>query len=524
MSSERVESHVEVVPPTESGAHGSLRHSEEQFRLHYQNDPMPIYVWQRVDGEFVLRDCNRAARRATRDRIARLMGAKARELYLDRPDIVRDLEACVENKTPVRREMGYRLRTTGRELHVSVCYVFIPPDLVLVHVEDISERTRAEAALRESEREFRAMFELAGTGQAQADPATGRLLRVNDKLCEILGYARDELLQMTIQQVTHPDDRQRDRDAFRRLARGDTGAYAIEKRYVRKDGEVRWAHVNVTLLRSENGRALHTHAIIQDVTDRKQAEERTQALQSQLLRMNRVGALGELAATLSHELGQPLGAIGNYVRGCLDALRSNDLGREELLEVLRRVERLTTNTSETLGRIRHLACKHAPRKSRVNVNQLINEVAALLEPEARRRDVELKVRLQPDLPRVAADGVQVQQVVLNLMRNALDAVQRTDRRVVTVRSARCGEDEIEVRVSDSGPGLPDCVEQLFEPFVTTKPGGVGLGLPICRSIVESHGGRLWAEPGAERGATFRFTLPVGRGEPRHARRSNRPCD
>ena len=232
--------------------------------------------------------------------------------------------------------------------------------------------------------------------------------------------------------------------------------------------------------------------------------------QAEVAHVLRVSALGEMAAQLAHELTQPLGAIANYAAGCRRRLERDPQPSPEMVDVVDRIGREALRAGAIIRRMREFLQKSEPQRRAVDVNALVREVAEFLDGEARERGVAVDLLLHPDLPAVAADGLEIEQVLINLARNAIEAMQGTTRApTLAIETRRGPPDTIEVFVRDSGPGLPQGgVDAIFEPFYTTKPRGLGMGLAISRSIVELHGGTLAAssDPG---GATFRVTLPVG---------------
>lgn len=253
-----------------------------------------------------------------------------------------------------------------------------------------------------------------------------------------------------------------------------------------------------------------------EIQERQQTEQYLLDLRAQLAHCARLSAIGEMATALAHEINQPLAAITTYADSCLRLVEASDSSSRQLREPLVELARQATRAVEIVQRMRAFARKQPTRRSTVDLNRLIREVTQLVESEARHRGVTLRLDLAESLPEVLADSIQVQQVVLNLVRNAIEAVGETQHplREVIVSTAY-GSNALVVAVRDTGPGLnPEIAGQVFEPFVTTKPDGLGLGLSISRSIVESHGGRMRALPRADGGLTVQFTLPVQFEEPK----------
>ena len=231
--------------------------------------------------------------------------------------------------------------------------------------------------------------------------------------------------------------------------------------------------------------------------------------QAELAHVLRVSAMGEMAAQLAHELTQPLGAIANYAGGARLRLQAGPDPPAELIDVIDRIGREALRAGAIIRRLREFLQKTDPQRAPVDLNALVREVAALVEGETRERGIAVHLILHPDLPLVSADAVEIEQVLINLTRNAIEAMQAANGAAPLLSvETRAGRDAVEVFVRDTGPGIIAPPSEIFEPFYTTKPGGLGMGLAICRTIVELHGGTLSASSAPD-GASFRFTLPTG---------------
>ena len=249
-----------------------------------------------------------------------------------------------------------------------------------------------------------------------------------------------------------------------------------------------------------------------DITERKRAEEAMHNAQAELAHVTRVATLGEMTASIAHEVNQPLAAVVTNANACLRWLAHQPPDLAEARQAVGRIIKEGNRASDVIGRIRALVKKAPPRKDWVDINEIILDVIALSRSELHRNRVSFKPQLSNDLPLVLADRIQLQQVVLNLIMNGLEAMtELVDRSPeLQVASARQESGGVLVSVRDSGKGLaPESLEHLFDAFYTTKPDGMGMGLAICRSIIEAHGGKLWASPNSPRGAVFQFTLPPG---------------
>lgn len=255
-------------------------------------------------------------------------------------------------------------------------------------------------------------------------------------------------------------------------------------------------------------------ALVQQIAEQKRTEETLQATRSELARVARITTIGELTASIAHEVNQPLAAVVANADACVAWLSREHPDIVEARAAADRATQGATRASDVIARIRSLISKATPEKSRVQINLLIEQTVALAEGQASRNNVVIKFELSPDLPHVLGDSIQLQQVILNLLMNGIEAMASvTDQpRTLVIRSESQSGRQIRVSVQDSGVGVSaDAMGRLFEPFFTTRAKGMGMGLPISRSIIEAHGGRLWAESNGSVGATFQFTLPSGDG-------------
>jgi len=313
--------------------------------------------------------------------------------------------------------------------------------------------------------------------------------------------------------VVHPDDRERFRREFARvLATGD--GFDLEYRIVRPDGAVREVHARAQVTPAPDGAAHVITGTLHDITERKRAEEEMRQSHDRLTHVARLSTMGEMATSLAHEVNQPLTAIASYAQASLRMLGSPaGADAAELREALTQITAQALRAGEVIRRLRGFVKNRAAHTETLDLNRLVEDLCLLAEPDARLNDVRLVLDLAPVLAPVAGDPIQIQQVLLNLVRNAIDATlgQPTAPREITVRT-RNHPDSVEVAVVDHGTGVPDAIaDKLFNAFFTTKPAGTGLGLAISRSIIRAHRGKLAHGPTPGGGATFSFTLPPSPG-------------
>jgi len=376
-------------------------------------------------------------------------------------------------------------------------------------ITDIDDQKRAEDALRESEHESRLIVDSIPGLIAVLD-TSGEVERVNQPLLDYLGRPLEELRQWAVDDTIHPDDRPGYLQSFvRAFAAGDAVEYDAA-RIRRFDGVYRWLNMRGLPLRDREGQIVRWYFLLTEVDDRKRAEDALRQAQSELARISRVTTMGELTASLAHEISQPIsGAMTNANVG-LRKLAGNNPNLDEVREVFAKIVRDAQRATEIIGRIRSQFEKGAPIQESLNVNEIIPETVALLRDQAMRHNISIRTELAADLPQIAGDRVRLQQVAMNLIVNSIEAMKDVDgTRELVVQSQRTENEQILVSFSDTGIGLPpQFAEQIFDPFFTTKPHGTGMGLRISRSIIESHGGRLWAVGSPGRGATFHLNLPA----------------
>ena len=287
--------------------------------------------------------------------------------------------------------------------------------------------------------------------------------------------------------------------------------YDVEYRVIRPDGELRIVHSQGDVMRDEAGRPRRMFGTVQDITERKRAEEGLRDAQMQLAHVNRVATMGQLSASIAHEVNQPVAAVLINADVALHWLSGPTPDLDQTRQALGRIVKNGQRAGEIIGRIRALIKKVAPQKDRLDINEAILEVIALTRSELDRSGVSLKVQLANDLPPVEGDRIQLQQVLINLIVNAVEAMRSTSEgaRELWIETGTDASGGVLVAVRDTGPGLDaQTLDHLFDAFYTTKPSGMGMGLSICRSIIEAHGGRIWTTPNLPQGAIFQFALPT----------------
>jgi PAS domain S-box-containing protein len=378
-------------------------------------------------------------------------------------------------------------------------------------VVEIAQRKLTEEELRRTEERFRLLVE---TVQDYAiymlDPA-GIVTSWNVGAEHIKGYRTEEIIGQHFSRFFSAEDVERGEPEMELEVAVEQSRFSSEVWRVRKDGSRFWASVVITALHDQQGKLVGFSKITRDLTERKQTEQALQNATAELAHMARVTTMGELAASIAHEINQPLAAIVNNANASSRLLASEPPDLDEVRVALADIAEAGTRAGEIISRIRAFLKKAVPAKTRVDINQVIREVLAVTPGELDKHQVSVRTELLPGLAPVQGDRIQLQQVILNLIVNGIDAMTSvTDRpRVLLVRSQPQESGGVLVSVQDSGAGLdPKNIGHLFDPFFTTKPEGMGMGLPISRSIVETHGGRLWLTPNDGQGVTFQFTLPA----------------
>jgi len=378
---------------------------------------------------------------------------------------------------------------------------------------EIRDRERAEEALRASEERYRLVSELTSDYAYSFSVEPGGRCRaewLTDAFSRISGHPPSAIENGDWGRITHPDDLPIVERRIRCLLAGQS--VVNEFRIIARDGHIRWLRDHARPIWSESERrVIRILGAAQDITDRKQAEEEARRHQAALAQVARLTTLGELAAQLAHELNQPLCTMVGNAQTAQRLLAAPAPDMAELRDALNDIVTFGKQAATVIKQLREFLRQQQPRPIILNVQRTIEEIAGLLEADARQHAARVRFDIADDLPAIRGDPIQLQQVLLNLVRNGLEAMslpQETPRELI-VNVSRHAPEGVILRVSDNGVGIdPATAERLFEPFFTTKPAGLGLGLAICRSIIEAHGGRMWAEPRPDRGTTFCAVLPA----------------
>jgi len=334
----------------------------------------------------------------------------------------------------------------------------------------------------------------------------------NQPFLQYLGKTLEEIGKWRMNDIIHPDDLAHIIEVFGKgISRGQP--FDFQYRLRRFDGVHRWFQVRLAPIRNPEGQLLHWNALVTDIDEQKRAEDALRVAHSELARVTRVMTMGQLTASITHEVNQPLSGIITNASTCLRMLDTNPPNLEGARETARRTIRDGHRASNVITRLRTLYSKKEPARESMDLNAAAGEVTALLSAEIQRNGVTLRQEFADDLPPAVGDRVQLQQVILNLLRNATDAMSTIDDRTreLLVRTERDEGNQVRLSVRDSGVGFtPQAADKIFEAFYTTKPDGMGIGLSVSRSIIEAHQGRLWAARNVGPGSTFSFSIPCWR--------------
>jgi len=383
---------------------------------------------------------------------------------------------------------------------------YTPNVIVRTTLFDVTEIKRANDAVRESEERFRQLYEAAFEGLAIHE--SGRILEVNEAMAAMFGYARDEMVGMSPMDLIAPDSSGAPREFSFADSPGNADA-PHETVGIRRNGTTFSVEMRGKSI-PYRGRTVLVTAM-QDLQDRKRAQDQSDQHREELAHVLRLSTMGEMATGLAHELNQPLAAIVSYTQGSVRRLQSGGGDIGEVVTAIESAAKQAQRAGEIIKRLREQVRKREPKSTPVDINALVRNASEVLGGEAKRSRVTLRLQLTDHLPVVLADSVQIEQVVINLVKNACEAVcdgEAADRNV-WIQTRNTPDNEVEVLVRDAGPGLTaGAAKRAFEPFFTTKVKGMGMGLSISRSIIEAHGGRIQVQPNDSGGVTFSFSLPI----------------
>lgn len=397
-------------------------------------------------------------------------------------------------------------------------------------------RERIEENLRQSEQRFRGAFEQAAVGIAHVG-LDGSWLRVNHRLCDILGYDSDELRQKTIQNITHPDDIDTDMLHVQELLDGKADEYRMEKRYIRKDGSTVWATLMVKLAKKPDGSPDYFISIIEDIDEKiamkeslyqlnseleQRVADRTRELyisnqkletslqklyetEEQMLQAEKMAAMGTFAAGIAHELNNPLTGVLNYVQYVRDKIHD-----EKLRDYLDKAEKNTLRAAKVIDNMLSYSRRSQPEEKSINIATVIEQSIEIMRPELNREHIDIELDLDQELPLIKANADTLEQVFINLMGNARDAMEGREKKLISIRAIE-SDNTIHISVTDTGSGIPGHVgREIFDPFFTTKPPGkgTGLGLGLCQRIISNLGGTVTYHSDESQGTSFYIQIPV----------------
>jgi two-component system, cell cycle sensor histidine kinase and response regulator CckA len=440
---------------------------------------------------------------------------------IDQPaDIATRIERIIANGSESFESRHRKKDGSVFDVQMSVTYLEVGTGQMVCFCRDITERKRGEETLRESEEQLKAMFEMASIGIAQAEPKTGKWVRVNHKMTDITGYSYAELLSMRIPEITHPEDRDRDWEAFQNVVSNRAKDYRLENRYIRKDGTIIWVNVNMTVIRDATGQSIRTVAMVEDITERKRMDEKKAQLEAQLRQAQKMEAIGHLAGGIAHDFNNILSAILGYTEMALDCAPTNSALHEDLKEVISAGLRAKELVNQILTFSRQTIRDPKP----VQIAYIVKEVVKMLRAMLPSTISIHQKNILPPQSRILADPTEIHQVIMNLCTNAAHAMRLKGGDLdIVLQEVEFGDDEpgphpdivqgryIRLSVSDTGHGMSEEVaDQIFNPYFTTKAQGEGngMGLSVVHGIVKNCNGAITVESKVGDGSTFYVYFPA----------------
>lgn len=423
--------------------------------------------------------------------------------YLTKPFSPQELRARVRNLVIVKRSVDI----LQKELNSQASDI---SELMLGLIASRKSMQEGMRALQVSERRWQGFYENTAVGIALAD-ADGRIMKANPALQRMLGYDAREIVGLSFVDISDDADKAATRDNVLGLLTGNHGSYQLQKRYERRDGSHLWAKVCASVIPEVDKEGPRVAVIVEDLTAQKSAEDALARTQTDLARVSRLTTMGELVASIAHEVNQPLAAIVTNSHAALRWLERPEPDTQEVVAALQRVHRDAVHADNVITRIRGFLRKGDLKRQAIDVQAMLDVLLQMLRRPLAEAAVGCEVRIAAPLPPLCGDQVQLQQVILNLLVNAIDALRNqdaTDRRIVVEVAGDAGGG-VRFAVADNGPGVPaGQAATIFEAFYSTKSDGLGMGLAISRSIVDNHGGKLWLESPAAGGSRFVFLIPA----------------
>ena len=496
-------------------AESALRESEARFRAILEASPSAIFL-KDSDGRYVLANPAFCARVGLP--LADIVGKNVRDV---RPPSAIEVSEehdhhVMENGTQKTLEVSVLERDSRWHTYLSAKYPIVDAEghisgLACVST-DISDRIQAEAALAESEAKFRTIVETVSEGVLEFDP-DGTITFASNRLLEMLGYEREEMFGHSYLKFVDDDRKNPLRKQLAKKKRTGTGNRR-EILFQRKDGSEMWAAVSTTPKRDESGGVVSYVTLVTDMTHQHQLDTRIRNLEDHLAHVSRISQAGELATSFAHQLNQPLAAARFYAQGLLDQFSRGTIDQTEVQRVVGTIDEQMRRASEAIVHIRTFLRRRKTNREYVALNDVVRAVVDLIRTDLDRLDTTLQTRLANPSPVVSGDPILLQQVVINLTQNAVEVLTdaESSERKIMITTSKNRRDEAVLRVRDTGPGLDEDTQgRLFETFFTTKPEGLGMGLSICHTIVESHDGKIHARNHRSGGAVFEVIMPSVRG-------------